>query len=565
MALCMALGRYLNSKNGFRLLVLTLTMLVAVIVVMSMVPPVSKDALVHHLAVPKLYLNNGGIYEIPFMDFSYYPMNLDLLYMIPLYFGNDIVPKLIHFLFALLTAWLIFSYLKKREGLVYGLAGALFFLSIPVIVKLSINVYVDLGVIFFSFASLLLMMKWLQEGFRYKYLIYSGIMCGLALGTKYNSLITFVLLSLFIPFLYSRFTENKKTIFFRSILACVIFILTALAVFSPWMIRNCYWKGNPVYPLYNKVFNPPVSVATVNADKNGEKKVRQNRGLFTYRHLVYGESGLEISMLPLRIFFHGRDGDPQYFDGKLNPFLLIFSLLAFIPVKNVPVSFRREKLIMLCFSILFILIALFTAVFRIRYIAPIIPPLTVLSILGIKNLYGILNGILLRFNKVAGSMIVASLFVICLALNASYIIKLFGKVDPLPYISGKTTRDEYISVYIPEYPALKYINENLPSNSKIFFIYLGKRGYYCDREYIFNLGLLHRTILKANDSQELLAGFRDKSVTHLLVNFPVFKKWIRENCSIEKQELISIFFRDFTVLNYYKNGIGLYTIKDIAL
>ena len=98
-----------------------------------------------------------------------------------------------------------------------------------------------------------------------------------------------------------------------------------------------------------------------------------------------GESGLEISLLPLRIFFQGRDGDPQYFDGKLNPFLLIFTLFAFLPIKNMSAFSQKEKSIMLLFSILFILIALFTAVFRIRYIAPVIPPLTVLSILGIKN------------------------------------------------------------------------------------------------------------------------------------------------------------------------------------
>ncbi len=46
------------------------------IVLLSLVPPVSKDELVHHLAVPKLYLKHGGMIEIPFMPFSYYPMNL---------------------------------------------------------------------------------------------------------------------------------------------------------------------------------------------------------------------------------------------------------------------------------------------------------------------------------------------------------------------------------------------------------------------------------------------------------------------------------------------------------
>jgi hypothetical protein len=117
-------------------LILTLlAVLIVSIVILSCVPPVSKDALVHHLAIPKLYLKHGGIYEIPFMPFSYYPMNLELLYMIPLFFGNDIVPKFIHFSFALLTAWLIFNYLRRRINAIYALLGIIFFLSIPVIVK----------------------------------------------------------------------------------------------------------------------------------------------------------------------------------------------------------------------------------------------------------------------------------------------------------------------------------------------------------------------------------------------------------------------------------------------
>ncbi|MFH1124027.1 MAG: hypothetical protein V1758_10260, partial [Pseudomonadota bacterium] len=139
-----------------------LAVLILSIAVLSCVPPVSKDALVHHLAVPKLYLKHGGMYEIPFMPFSYYPMNLDLLYLIPLYFGNDIIPKFIHFSFALLTAWILLSYLRVRIGFVYGLFGAIFFLSIPVIIKLSITAYIDLGIIFFSTASLLSILRWVE-------------------------------------------------------------------------------------------------------------------------------------------------------------------------------------------------------------------------------------------------------------------------------------------------------------------------------------------------------------------------------------------------------------------
>lgn len=151
-------GLLSDCLNGVLLGLLAL--LIVSIIILACVPPVSRDALTHHLIVPKLYLQHGSIYEIPTVAYSYYPMNLDLLYMIPLYFGNDIAPKLIHFIFALLTAWLIFRYLRKRLGVDWALVGALFFLSLPIIVKLSITVYVDLGLIFFSTASIMSLFKW---------------------------------------------------------------------------------------------------------------------------------------------------------------------------------------------------------------------------------------------------------------------------------------------------------------------------------------------------------------------------------------------------------------------
>ena len=93
---------------------------------LAAVPPTSRDALTHHLAIPKIYIQQGGMIELPHIPHSYYPMNLDLLYLIPLYFGNDILPKYIHFVFALFTAGLLFWYLHRRLNILYALFAALF-------------------------------------------------------------------------------------------------------------------------------------------------------------------------------------------------------------------------------------------------------------------------------------------------------------------------------------------------------------------------------------------------------------------------------------------------------
>ena len=362
-------------------LVALLPALILCVVILSCVPPTAKDELVHHLAVPKLYLKHGGMYEIPFMPFSYYPMNLQLLYLIPLYFGNDIIPKFIHFAFALLTAWLLFRYLRKRINRVYALFGALLFLSIPLIIKLSITAYIDLGIIFFSTASLLFLLEWAEKDFKLKYLLVAGVFCGLALGTKYNGLITLFLLTLFVPFIYARASADGKPGLLKPAWQGMVFFFVSLVVFSPWMIRNYHWTANPIYPLYNSWFNPSKSPIEKEAPAGSEGEERRGgHSLFAYRKVIYGEKGWQMVLLPLRIFFQGKDGDPQYFDGKLNPILLLLSLFAFYRSRQDPPVVRQEKKILLAFSVLFFAFALFSFSLRMRYIAPIIPPLVILSL-----------------------------------------------------------------------------------------------------------------------------------------------------------------------------------------
>lgn len=541
-------------------LAIAIATLIIAIITLSWVPPISKDALVHHLALPKLYLEHGSIYEIPSMPFSYFPMNLDLLYMIPLYYGNDIIPKLIHFSFALLTAWLLFVYLKRRMSRTYSLLGVLLFLSIPIIIKLSITVYVDLGVIFFSFASLFLILKWAESHFQIKYLIFSAIFCGLAMGSKYNGLVHFCILSLFVPFIYSSHKKNKNPGLLRPAGFCGLFIIISLLIFSPWMIRNCAWKGNPIYPQYNKIFNSnenPIK-KYVQKKKSVEKK---NHGFFTFRSLIYNETGWEIALLPIRIFFQGKDGSPQYFDGELNPFLILLPIFAFIRKRESPDIFRSEKMIMLAYVTLFFFFAFFTSVLRIRYISPIIPPLVVLSMFGVYNITGIVKKFHPKITLRTGLGFLILSLVFFLALNVHYIVRQFNFIKPLSYISGALTRDEYLKNYIPEYPAMQYINSNLEPDALILFVLMGKKGYYCERDYILGRNEFFRIVKRSDTPKAITLGLKKKGVTHILFNDYFFAKWVKQNLGQKENIKLRSFFNSQINVLYFKSGYVLCSIK----
>jgi len=560
-----------------------LFLLILSILVLSWVPPVSKDALTHHLAVPKLYLTHGGIYEIPGIMFSYYPMNLDLLYLASLYFGSDIAPKYIHFTFALLTAYLIFRYLKKWTGTSYALLGAVIFLSIPVIVKLSITVYVDLGLIFFSTAALLSFFKWIETDFKVKYLLFSAVCSGLALGTKYNALIALLLLTLFVPFIYARKTlqiPGQKTggdpeseslrkqrvtaVQIKAMGYGTIFALISLLIFSPWMLKNFIWTNNPVYPLFDTWFNPPAVRAPVDSNsfsKQASVKAPVPLSHFSKRAINYKESWRQISLVPVRIFFQGRDGDPRYFDGRLTPFLFFLPMCAFFFHKTNCYDLNVEKTILLVFSVLFLLLVFFQIEMRIRWVSPIIPPLVILSVLGLN---GIEKFFAVREFKHAGKIGVGVVLLVAssmIAVHAGYVFEQFRYVDPISYITGRIGREEYIEKFRHEYPTLRYANRTLPQEARILSMFLGNRYYYSDREMIFNEYIFRKAVVRAKSVEEISSNLEKEGITHLLVRYDLFVKWSRSNFIDRQKDLIKKYFKEQVRLLYSKNDYGLYELK----
>jgi len=433
----------------------------------------------------------------------------------------------------------------------------IFFLSIPIIVKLSINVYVDLGLIFFSTASLLLLLRWIEKGFSLKFLILSASFCGLALGTKYNGLITLFLLTAFVPFLYSRYQQGIKPSFLKATGYGTLFLFVALLFFSPWMIRDYLWTNNPIFPLFNHWFNPQDAMD------------RQTIGLFAYRGLVYHETWWQMALLPIRVFFQGQDRSPQYFDGQLNPFLFFLPFFAFYGMRRDPAIIRNEKKLMLTFVVLFFVFAFFTSNLRIRYISPIIPPLVILSIFGCRKMTGTIRKFNSRPSQNIGLAVIFFILSFALWLNAYYILNQYKYVSPFSYLNGTLSRDQYINKYRPEYPVMQYINKNLPEDAKILFIYLGNRAYYCDREYVFdmnnNRSTLRQLVKKSDRPEKILSGLKEMGITHLLINYDIFDRWVKDSFTIKEQELLKGFFEKHIRLLYFKWGYGVSRLEHSSL
>ena len=501
---------------------LAVLILLIVECILNMTPPISRDALIHHLSIPKLWLNHGGFYEMTWSVFSYYPMNVDLLYIIPLYLNKDFITKFIHMGFGIGTALMIYYYLRNRISHTAGLLGILVFLSTPVVVRLSTQAYVDLGLAFFTTAALLAFIRYRDSNFtEFKWLFLSSVAMGLALGTKYNALIAWFFLSVTIVFVYANETKEQ----WQAIKCGTIFFLISLLIFSPWLIKNAILTGNPLYPLFQGILN----INNV-ANEDGTYSIVSGgtiRGIFQFREMMYGESFWDTLLIPLRYFFQGQDHSHRFFDGVLNPVLIILAPLAFINK-----SFMRDKLLFIIFSVFFVLVATFLDQTRIRYILPVVPVLSILTVMGLMNTFN-WNINVSNHWKNFFSYTALFIFIFFISQNFLYLKNYYQTINPWNYVSGKESRDAFLTRHVGSYAVMKYINEHTPPDARIKLILVAGRAYYLDREYEYDRSMgmsFISNLVKASREEKTFPKYvQSLGFTHLLVRTDLYLKYLHDN------------------------------------
>ncbi|HEU18438.1 MAG TPA: phospholipid carrier-dependent glycosyltransferase [Deltaproteobacteria bacterium] len=520
-----------GGKAARTVLLIIITGILIAEILINLTPPISRDALIHHLAIPKLWLSHGGFYEMPWAVFSYYPMNINVLYLIPLYFGNDILPKFMHWAFGLGIALMIYTYLEKRLGKNWGLLGILIFISTPLVVRLSTSAYIDLGMVFFTTASIMAWVRWREGEYNEnQWLVISAVCMGLAVGSKYNAMIAWFFMNLMLVFSLSRDTGKSGL----AVKSGAIFFAITLIIASPWFVKNLILTGNPMFPLFDGFFKALHGIAHGTSNGGGSDAAGWASNIFHRRAVMFGETFWEVLLIPVRIFFQGRDDSAQYFDGVLNPILLITVPFAFFRK-----DFRRDKMFFLLFSAFFFFMAYFMRGIRVRYILPIIPPLVIMSVMGIKYLYDYAGEKIFPVRRIVTVAVVA-LAVVLLSYNVYYLKHYFLTIDPVKYILHRETKDEFLTRQVGSYPAMRFINENLPENAKIFLMFLGGRGYYLDRPYrmdpSYGMSTLNRMVNATQDIKKFQNYLRSLQSTHFLVRNDMFMKYLNDNFSAEDQE-----------------------------
>jgi 4-amino-4-deoxy-L-arabinose transferase-like glycosyltransferase len=443
---------------------------------LAAMPPMARDALNHHLYLPRLWLENGGILRPGFASYFSYPYLVELFYCMSgatFGFGTSSVVSLAGFLMALLAAWETAEEWRKGTGLL----AALVLLSIPEALRNATWAYSDSFLVLFSILAWRELIR--QEGSAAR----ASLWAASAAACKYNGLIVLFLVALALPL---RFRPRA------SVLAASIAIMAGISM--TWALPNIVEHGNPLYPLLGGVFGTSRDLAP---------EARQL--LSDYGGFVAAVGGpLDLLVLPLRLAVGGEWDDPRRFDGSAGPLILLGTALFLLAGP------RRKTLVLPLLCILFGVLASWPAV-RVRYI---LPGLAMLCIPAAGGLQEALSG--RRFPGMA----VAVAGAVCIGWTASSLLRLY--VAERPWEAG---RSGFLESRLPFMRFYEMSDTVLETGDTTLFLNMGNQafyypGYVIYEESLFPLPLLDR-IWRGMDADSIALELRESGVGYVAMDMAI--------------------------------------------
>ena len=105
---------------------------------------------------------------------------------------------------------------------------------------------------------------------------------------------------------------------------------------------------------------------------------------------------------------------------------------------------------------------------------------------------------------------------------------------------------------------MRYVNENLQQDARILFFYLGNRGYYCDRDYVFDMqkgvSTFQEIVKRAHTPDEVFSELKKMGITHLLIRCDIFGRWVKTDFEMRERQIVGQFFEKYVKMLYFKWG-----------
>ena len=476
-------------QNGYeRVAFFMLVVCLCVAFLLVLTPEIGKDALVYHLAVPKLFLKHQGFYFIDGNIFANYPLLGEMLYIIGLFLQGDILAKAVHFLFLLAILLGMIQFIRQRMGEnAFPYLSLLIFMTVPSVFEASHMAYSDLFVTYYCLGAVFAYINW-SDRRETVWLILCGVFTGLAVACKYTALLLPFIGVLGILWIshYNRLPVRTAVRYL-----CIYLICVTLAG-SPFYIKNWLMTGNPFYPFLYHIFG----------GLGWDQDQARLYDLFI-RNLGMGRELIDYVLLPWNVSFNAKMNSSQ-FDGILGPIFLVMLPFA--------LGLRKTGLDIKIITTYCILSFLFWAssAQQIRYLFHILPLLAIL--IGFLLAYYQRRKIIFR--------IMTILIAGCLLFNFYYISMEFLKIRPPGVVFGVESKDDFLKRMLPSYEMFKFINQRLQPDSRILLIYMRNYGFLCDRNYysdsLFESYTIQKILSLSRNPKDVYMKLKERGFTHIL-------------------------------------------------
>lgn len=130
-------------------------------------------------------------------------------------------------------------------------------------------------------------------------------------------------------------------------------------------------------------------------------------------------------------------------------------------------------------------------------------------------------------------IIVIALFITLVAQIASFI-----SMNPVYYLLGIETKSSYLTRSNPAriQPVIEYVNENLPSESRILLLW-EKRGYYLERKYMEDASgnILAMVMYQTQNPAKAAEELKKMGYTHILCDTNLPSSWFGSGYNRESE------------------------------
>src|SRR3989344_917039 len=306
-------------------------------------------------------------------------------------FNGEILAKLIHFSFGILTCVALYKVSREFFSSKASLIGVVIFYSNLVVGWQSITAYVDLARTFFELLALWGFIKLYKSGEK-KWLVESAVMLGLAISTKLLALGSLLIFSLLIIFYFLHVKKNLNNLFIGLFVYWSICLLVPL----PWFVFSYINTGSPIFPFFTDLYRFNLDISLINPIKF----IVDIWDVFTKSSDPV--SPIYIIFLPLILFFFKK----SKFDLKV---IYIYSIIAIVIWYLTPRTGGG------------------------RFILPYLPALSILCVSVLEKTKGKILGITL-----IGLVIIVSI--------VSIVYRGIANFKYLPVVIGKQTRADFLSL-----------------------------------------------------------------------------------------------------------------------